>query len=873
MRLISCHIENFGKLSQFDAEFSEGLNVICEENGWGKSTLAAFIKAMLYGLDGSKKHSVTENERMKFKPWQGGIFGGRLEFEAGGKCYSASRVFGDTPVKDRFELRDMKTNLPSKDYSSRLGEELFKIDSASFYRSIFIGQSDCPTCSTADIHAKIGNLADNTGDLNNYDAAEAKLTSQINKLTPNRSTGSLSRLKGEITDLTRKVAEGGSLAHSIAGLENELADKKRIKRNLTETCAELQAIQSRLARQQEMLAVKKEWELRKSECDEIKTKLDLTRNRFPSEIPGQDDVNEQLNNAIDMKKTEELRHLFELTDEETRELSSLIQLFDDNPPSLTEIDRLISDEQKLSLITSQYDRLKLSPSESKRLSELSGLFAQDQVNPSRISARWNERCGKKNALSSKQAAFTAVKASVMSERASKARLSAILCAGGILLILSGAAVCASFSLLSGLLCAAVGLAVASAGVLLFLRLKHSDKENDLPQELLTLQNEIRSDTEFISSADAATADYLAAHGRNFDESYASVMLQDICREYGDLSLLREKAETAERFRRSNDTGSLSDGIFAFLKRYGMESDGGTLSYRLHKLRIDAVTFDALSEKKRKSERAENEYRQLHDQVIRFLTAYGFDGSGDIQTTTASIRDLLSEYNGLSAQYSRSCAKRKAFEAEHDCSAMEDDIPEESASLEEINGQIRSCTDSLEHLNSDISSLEHQIGEKYRLYEQFEKDQSALRQKKELLAADQLRYERLEKAKDYLRTAKETMTAKYVDPIYRGFRKYYELLADLPADRYQFNANAELSVDEQGMRRELVTLSAGFRDLAGIGMRLAFADAMFHDEKPMLIMDDPFTNLDDRKIAASKKLLSAVADNYQLIYFTCSSART
>ena len=50
MRLLRCHIENFGVLSGFDYEFESGLTVICRENGFGKSTLAAFLKAMFYGL-------------------------------------------------------------------------------------------------------------------------------------------------------------------------------------------------------------------------------------------------------------------------------------------------------------------------------------------------------------------------------------------------------------------------------------------------------------------------------------------------------------------------------------------------------------------------------------------------------------------------------------------------------------------------------------------------------------------------------------------------------------------------------------------------------------------------------------------------------
>ena len=46
MKLLECHVDNFGKLSNYDYRFSEGLTVIQEPNGFGKSTLAAFIKAI-----------------------------------------------------------------------------------------------------------------------------------------------------------------------------------------------------------------------------------------------------------------------------------------------------------------------------------------------------------------------------------------------------------------------------------------------------------------------------------------------------------------------------------------------------------------------------------------------------------------------------------------------------------------------------------------------------------------------------------------------------------------------------------------------------------------------------------------------------------
>ena len=51
MRIKKCYIENFGVLSKRAFYFDSGLTEICEENGMGKSTLAVFIKAMLFGFD------------------------------------------------------------------------------------------------------------------------------------------------------------------------------------------------------------------------------------------------------------------------------------------------------------------------------------------------------------------------------------------------------------------------------------------------------------------------------------------------------------------------------------------------------------------------------------------------------------------------------------------------------------------------------------------------------------------------------------------------------------------------------------------------------------------------------------------------------
>ena len=72
MKLIRCYIENFGKLHQFTLNFNDNITFINEENGFGKTTLAVFIKTMLYGLPKANK-SIEKNDRKRYMPWQVGF--------------------------------------------------------------------------------------------------------------------------------------------------------------------------------------------------------------------------------------------------------------------------------------------------------------------------------------------------------------------------------------------------------------------------------------------------------------------------------------------------------------------------------------------------------------------------------------------------------------------------------------------------------------------------------------------------------------------------------------------------------------------------------------------------------------------------------
>ena len=125
------------EISDRTFDFKEGLNVICGENGWGKTTLCAFLKVMFFGFENERTRDAYENERKRFKPWQGGVYGGSVNFEADGVEYRLLRTFGLKEAEDEFVLKEVATGLDSNAFGKNIGEELFAIDAESFKRTVF----------------------------------------------------------------------------------------------------------------------------------------------------------------------------------------------------------------------------------------------------------------------------------------------------------------------------------------------------------------------------------------------------------------------------------------------------------------------------------------------------------------------------------------------------------------------------------------------------------------------------------------------------------------------------------------------------------------------------------------------------------------
>lgn len=245
MKLISCYIDNFGTLQDFSLSFNDGITTINEPNGFGKTTLATFIRTMFYGFPKNSK-IMGKNDRKRFIPWQSGTFGGNLVFEHNGEKYRVERTFGAAPKNDVFTLYKLDPQRKCEDFSDQLGLEIFGLDADSFERSTYMPQvREDNTFATAGIQAKLGNLVEDTNDINNFDAAVDRLKKARAKLIAYRGMG------GSVYDSQRKSAELELRIRDLIAKKEQLSTAVERQTNIEK---EIEACTSDLEKVREQLS-------------------------------------------------------------------------------------------------------------------------------------------------------------------------------------------------------------------------------------------------------------------------------------------------------------------------------------------------------------------------------------------------------------------------------------------------------------------------------------------------------------------------------------------------------------------------------------------------------------------------------------------
>lgn len=141
MRLNKLRINGFGKILDKEINFNEKLNIVFGPNESGKSTIQAFIKAMLFGLGKSCKSGISEKER--FKPWKTSEYGGLIEYSLDDmRKFCVWRDFNSNQTKvNDSEYKDITNEFDkSKAGGVLFAQEHLGINGVLFENTCFISQ-------------------------------------------------------------------------------------------------------------------------------------------------------------------------------------------------------------------------------------------------------------------------------------------------------------------------------------------------------------------------------------------------------------------------------------------------------------------------------------------------------------------------------------------------------------------------------------------------------------------------------------------------------------------------------------------------------------------------------------------------------------
>lgn len=233
MKIVSVNVVAFGKLSNVNINFDDGINLLQQSNGFGKSTLCAFVRAMLYGLNYSYKttEGVRANDVTRYMPWDSTQkFGGSMQICHEGKNYRIERFFGNTARAESLQVVDLSTGKQLD--IANVGEHFLGLTVESYDRSTYLPQEYVEIASNENFDAKLANLVQDSAQ--NYDAIQAKLRNYKRTFKLERGNG------GTIYTLEREVFD---LQNALRQAQNDAHERVRMTKQLNEVESQLQSLQ------------------------------------------------------------------------------------------------------------------------------------------------------------------------------------------------------------------------------------------------------------------------------------------------------------------------------------------------------------------------------------------------------------------------------------------------------------------------------------------------------------------------------------------------------------------------------------------------------------------------------------------------------
>ncbi|MBQ8885219.1 MAG: AAA family ATPase [Clostridia bacterium] len=850
MKLISCYIENFGKLKQKEYAFDSGITSFCEANGAGKTTLASFIKAMFYGLEPYRQNTKEFCDRQHFYPFDGGRFGGNLTFSMNGKTYKIERFFGEkSDTMDEVTVYEdgEKTDI----FGENIGRSVFGIDKASFERTAFIGSEDIEIASTSSINDKLNRFLQGTDEESNLDNALALLEKASKEYKKARAgKDKISEESARILALKEKIA-GAQTVQTALQLKYEAYESAEVRiKELSERAVVAQ-------RQNEVLSDWAHYEYLLSLIRADRETLAALEGKYPAGLPTQEETLAVRERLLREEKYEVEAANGSFSKEDEISLSRLADVFKNGVPTERE---MMDAEASIQTIAALDTEIRMARERS--LSEAE----------KRLHAKFSVRVPSAEELKKAEADVEKYKTAKREMEEAPVYLSSGTASN------SPEKIKRKGYLLTALFAV---LAVVVGAVLLFV------------ERLAGV------------AALCAGAVVLFADGFLYLNKKASGSKKE-----------EHALENPDRRKQEEDARSAEDALKALLLPLGYSSGNGVL-FDFATLKSDLSAYNAFTENEAERQRLIGEKETLKRERETFLAAffreYCLEGENYLKNLS-DLRSALDEYASLRARRTGAAEERKklAIAIEENRAAIGAYIDKYRLSdlnIDRILEDIRTYDWAQQSLQKNVANAESFKRDKGLTEKPTEgktdltalnEELNALRKRNSILkqeiVADEYELERLdgylrdkeqaeERLAEYKRRYKlltatielllqadQRLKDRYVQPIKEEFLYYSSLIEKTLGEKVTMTKNFELRFERGGKERSEKHLSAGQRSVCALCFRLALIKNMYREQKPFLILDDPFVNLDAEHMQKVQAVLRVISAEIQLVYFSCHESR-
>lgn len=849
MKLLSYHIENYGKMQNVDGQFGAGLTEFCESNGYGKTTMASFIRAMFYGLPTYTVKTKAFDDRQHFYPFNGGKFGGNLTFEMQGKIYKIERFFDKKSSKGD-ECKVYLNGEPFTGFGEEIGKAVFGLDEESFKKTVFITADEIEIESTQTINEKLNrDVID--GEDGDFEAAIDALEKAKKALKAGRGNNDLiSAKKAEILDLTARIQNLGEMSD---GLADEYIERDRLTK-------EIALQENALKAAGEYTLILQKWET----LDNLSVQLGQKENalktyteKYPQGVPTEEERKTLRACAEEEARLTGALQTAEFNEDKAASLAALQQKFAKGVPTEQDIAEKQRGLVRLATLTAEADAWK-NRQKSEREKELARHFADGLPTEEALRIKREEV----EEYKQKDAQLKEMHGALVNHVPTRQKKS-----GGKLICFALAVLCIALGVILAVLqYLTVGIVIGVLGVgiggLGFFLKGNSAANNvthtNLAVEIAETQAKLRILEEKLRAFTVAYRYYSEA-----GVVYDFTALEEGARAY-QAQLEAVKEGDKRIFSVLQEIERIQTQTSLYLAQYG---EAGDLSEGLNRLFTAVSTYQTLFADKASSEGKKEGVQaaivRCQATIKTLLQKYGFD----------SYVGTMDGLNGL----------------ELDCKRMQElsldvaDLKENLLNYKEKNGlteRPQPQGESADELHARLSVLrksladcDKKIAEIEREVEKLPDAESELEQAVEALEAYKSRHQLLSDTIDALRGAEKALKDRYVAPIKDRFAHYAVALESVLDEKISMDSDYRIQFERGGEARSDRHLSAGERSLCALCVRLALIDNMYEGEQPFIVMDDPFVHLDKTHLKRVADLIETLTQGRQIIYFCCHESRS